>query len=88
MLIDIALFVVSSFFSIIAIFLPNAEALSPEVLSSMATLGTYIFMMNQLIAIDTLFAAIAIVIVFEVTLAGVNLARWIVRSTPFLNSRI
>jgi hypothetical protein len=88
MIFDLLIATVSTIFAFIGAFLPDASNFSTDITNSVSQLGGYFFVFDQLIAIDDLFIAISILVALEITLAGVNLARWIIRSIPFLNSRV
>lgn len=88
MIFDILIAAVSTLFVFIGTFLPAAPTYNSTITTNIDTLANYFFYFDQLIAIDTLFLAIATVISLEMIIAAVNIARWIIRSIPFLNSRI
>lgn len=79
---------VSTVFAFLSAFMPEADGFSTTVNSSLESVGNYFFYFDQLISIDTLFFCIGTVVALEIILAGINLARWIIRSIPFMNSRV
>ena len=72
----------------LAVPLPSHEASSPEINSAVETIGTYIAMMDIIIAVNHLLLAIGVVLSYELIKAGLQLTRWSIRSVPFLNSKI
>jgi hypothetical protein len=88
MIFTIAIVVVTSFVRFLSLLLPDAGSMSQQTIDSITSIGTYFHMLDMIFPIASLFAALTIVVAFEITLAGLNIARWLIRATPFINSRI
>ena len=88
MIFNLLILAVSTIFVFIGQFLPLADPLTATQTDQLSSLGLYFYMLDQLIAIPVLFTGIIAVFTLEIILASLNIARWIVRTVPFLNSRI
>lgn len=88
MLIDIAITIFSAIFGFINLFLPTAVSFSIETTNAIIEVGNIVYMVNQFIDVPALFFALTAVVAFEITMIGLQLARWLIRSIPFINSRV
>jgi hypothetical protein len=67
---------------------PTSTGVSSTVTTGMQTVSQYLYIFNNLIAIDTLFSAIIIYITFEIVLLGIQMIRWFIRFIPFFGNRV
>lgn len=88
MIFSIIITVAATIFGALGLLMPPADIFGTQVTDAFVELGTYFSYFDFLINISALLSAVSLIVAFELILASINLFRWIIRSVPFLNTRI
>lgn len=88
MILSIFILIASVLLSSIIFFFPESTGLSTTATNSIQSLANYLYIFNNILAIDTLFSCLLIYLSFELILLGIQLIRWFIRFIPFFGSKI
>jgi len=88
MLFSIFIIIASTLLSVVLSFFPTSTGYSTTVSSGIQSLAGYLYIFNNLIAIDVLFSCLVIYLTFEIILIGIQLIRWFIRFIPFFGNRV
>ena len=75
------------FGTIVALF-PDAGTVSSEAQAAISNLANYTHLFNQIIAIDSLWDCLVIMVLFEISLLVITLIRYGLRLIPFFGHNI
>jgi hypothetical protein len=87
MITDFLILVSTSVLSAISLFLPTG-GLPTVITSSLQQAASYLYVFDPLIDISTLVSAIGLLIAFEITLASINLFRYVFGFIPFIGKSV